>query len=366
MPIFEMTRHSFIALDQPSFSSLNIRERDDIQRLLRNQISVISDDLYVLAEEFSDWEESRRRIDLLAIDKDANLVVIEIKRSNDGGHMELQAIRYASMISMMTFERAVQIHGIYLKATNQNYDDAKDKILEFLDWEEPRNDTFASDVRIILLSADFSKELTTSVLWLRDRDIDIRCVRIRPYKKEDIILVDVEQIIPLPEAQDYQIRVREKEMLERKDKAERYYERQKFWKGLIAIAKSKETRHANLKPTDHGFLSASSGKSGLSFNYVITQENSIVELYIDRGIQEENKKIFDQLNQHHESIEELFRESLHWERLNNKKACRIKSGPIEGGYRSPENHWPEIQNKMVMKMILLELSLKEQINKLQI
>ena len=50
----------------------------------------------VVAEEFGDWEESKRRIDLLGLDRDATLVVIELKRTDDGGHMELQAIRYAA------------------------------------------------------------------------------------------------------------------------------------------------------------------------------------------------------------------------------------------------------------------------------
>ena len=47
----------------------------------------------VLAEEFGDWQDSRRRIDLLCLDRDAGLVVVELKRTEDGGHMELQAIR---------------------------------------------------------------------------------------------------------------------------------------------------------------------------------------------------------------------------------------------------------------------------------
>lgn len=70
-----------------------MREREDLQRLLRTNIAVLGDDLYVLAEVFGEWEDSSRRIDLLAIDTEANLVVIELKRTHDGGHMELQAIR---------------------------------------------------------------------------------------------------------------------------------------------------------------------------------------------------------------------------------------------------------------------------------
>ena len=38
----------------------------------------------------------RRRIDLLGNDRDTNLVIIELKRNDDSGHMELQAIRYAA------------------------------------------------------------------------------------------------------------------------------------------------------------------------------------------------------------------------------------------------------------------------------
>jgi len=42
-------------------------------------------------------------------------VVIELKRTEDGGHMELQAIRYAAMVSAMTFDGAVEIYGRYLR-----------------------------------------------------------------------------------------------------------------------------------------------------------------------------------------------------------------------------------------------------------
>jgi hypothetical protein len=81
----------------------------------------------VLTEEFGDWEDCRRRIDLLAIDQQANLVVIELKRTSDGGHMDLQAIRYASMVSAMTFERATQIHTDFLTRMEEPRDERPDR-----------------------------------------------------------------------------------------------------------------------------------------------------------------------------------------------------------------------------------------------
>lgn len=122
--------------------------------------------MLVIAEEYGDWTEGRRRIDLLAVDTEANLVVIELKRTETGGHMELQAIRYAAIVSTMRFAKAVAVFQAYLDRT-QRGDNARVVLLDFLGWDEPQEDAFGTDVRIVLASAEFSKELTTSVLWLK-------------------------------------------------------------------------------------------------------------------------------------------------------------------------------------------------------
>ena len=189
-------------------------ERGDLQRLLRSDIAIISPNTLVIAEEFGEWEDSRRRIDLLGIDQEANLVVIELKRTDDGGHMELQAIRYAAMISTMTFDRAVEVYAEYLNRIGSDLD-ARTSLLDFLQWDEPDEDSFAQCVRLVLVAADFSKELTTAVMWLNEQGLDVRCVRIKPYSYDGKILADVQQVIPLPEAEEYRVRIKEKKQRER-------------------------------------------------------------------------------------------------------------------------------------------------------
>ena len=93
--------------------------------------------------------------------------------------------------------------------------DAKIDLLEFLEWDEPDDEQFAQEVKIILVSAEFSKELTTSVMWLNDFGLDIRCVRIRPFINDGHIILDMQTIVPLPEVADYQVRIREKKQRER-------------------------------------------------------------------------------------------------------------------------------------------------------
>jgi hypothetical protein len=132
--------------------------------------------------------------------------------------MELQAIRYASMVSTMTFEQASDAFGRYLQNVGKGDQDPREAILNFLEWDQP-NDGFAQNVRIVLASAEFSRELTTAVLWLNDQGVDIRCVRLQPYHLENRILIDVQQVIPLPEVAEYQVQVREKIREERQARA---------------------------------------------------------------------------------------------------------------------------------------------------
>ncbi len=143
MPIYEFGTNSINRLTEITFSSAGVHERRDLQRLLREHIEVIAAETLIIAEEFGDWEDSRRKIDLLAIDKNGNLVVVELKRTEDGGHMELQSVRYASMVSTMTFDQAADVFARYLKKIGHENQDARVAILDFLGWDEPDDDHFA-------------------------------------------------------------------------------------------------------------------------------------------------------------------------------------------------------------------------------
>jgi hypothetical protein len=104
----------------------------------------------------------------------------------------------------------------FLQRWGVNASDAENAILGFLGWDEPKGSEFGQDVRIVLVSANFSKEITTSVLWLNERELDIRCVRLIPYQLDGKTLLDIQQILPLPESAEYQIRLRKKAAEERK------------------------------------------------------------------------------------------------------------------------------------------------------
>lgn len=215
MPLYEVDKDRLSQVAVGKFTALNMYERDDLQRLLRNDISPLGDDLLVIAEEFGQWDDSRRRIDLLAVDTAGRLVVIELKRTETGGHMDLQSVRYAAMVSTMSFEDVVTTYHAF-RSTHEPGDgiDARAKLMAFLggDPDTGEEPTISTQVRIMLVSADFGREITTTVLWLNGFEgMDIRCFRLMPYDLNGRVVLDVQQLIPLPEATDYQVRARRKE-----------------------------------------------------------------------------------------------------------------------------------------------------------
>lgn len=54
MSLYEIATDRLKSIPLSTFQEKQIRERDDLQRLLKNQISVLSNDLLVVAEEFGD------------------------------------------------------------------------------------------------------------------------------------------------------------------------------------------------------------------------------------------------------------------------------------------------------------------------
>ncbi len=86
-------------------------------------------------------------------------------------------------------------------------------------------------------------------------------------------------------------------------------------------------------------------------------------LYIDREKYEENKRIFDHLHSEKERIESVFGGPLIWERMDDKKASRIKWICDRGGW-ADEEKWDEIQDLLIDAMIRLDKAMSPHISSL--
>jgi hypothetical protein len=146
----------------------------------------------------------------------------------------------------------------------------------------------------------------------------------------------------------------------KKEIAERYGIRKRWWTQLIERSAKFSKLHAHITPGEYTWIGTSSGIRGLNLNYVVTQDECAAELYIDRGKDSstENEAIFDQLLALKAEVEQAFGEPLSWQRLEGKRACRIRYTSAMGGYRSPEEQWPGLQDHIASAMQRLERALR--------
>ena len=146
---------------------------------------------------------------------------------------------------------------------------------------------------------------------------------------------------------------------------ERHHIRKKWWTQLLSNSKAKS--HHHISPNTRQYICASSGYRGLDFNYLVNQNSCGSELYIDRGkdSQDENKMIFDKLKTLENTINEKVNYPIKWQRLDNKRASRIRID-LDGGYKSSEEDWAAFHEIMIDAMNQLEAAIKPELKKIKI
>lgn len=230
MYLFDNESNSLVKVDKCSFKSLGLDERNNLQEWIAKEPSSLGEELLIIQKEFDGFSDTRERLDLLALDKRGNLVVIENKLDDSGRDVTWQAIKYASYCSSLTKQDIIDIYQKYLGATSS----AEESLTEFFDGKDLTDIEInvGNTQRIFFVAANFRKEVTSSVMWLLNFNIRIKCFKVTPYKYHDKVLLDFDQIIPIKDADDYTIKIAAKNQTETQNAEAsqiRHSNRQNFW-----------------------------------------------------------------------------------------------------------------------------------------
>lgn len=307
------------------FGELGFKERDNLQEWIAKNPDVLGEELLIIQKEYDGFNDTNERLDLLALDKEANLVIIENKLDDTGRDVVWQALKYTSYCSTLTTTQIIKMYQEYLDKYEQQEDEAKTLILEFLEIEEdtlllnPKN----QDQRMIFVANNYRKEVTSTVLWLLKHDIQIQCFKATPYSMNEELFLQIEQIIPQPEMKEFMIDANEKE---KEDKGRSKIVEQtradllEFWKLTKDDLQKHNIHHFdNISTKPHFYLNFSKGKA--KYGMVIGRNAPRIEIYFSK---DEDKKMFDTMQKHKEELESSFHGEITWQRLDTKKASRIK------------------------------------------
>jgi hypothetical protein len=365
MFVLDKENNRIVSIKSKTFSDLGIRERENLQVWLENNPQAFGEELLFIQKEFDGFDDTRERLDLLAIDKQGNIVVIENKLDDSGRDATWQVLKYASYCSSLSKQQIKIIYQSYLNKIGSN-EDSERNISDFLETEDFGEIQLNRSQRIILVARNYRKEVTSTVLWLLTKyNLKIQCFKAIPYFFEGNVFLNIEQIIPVKEIEEYTIKMAEKAQEEQSNQDElkgRHKFRTEFWKELLSKFNSKSQLFSNISPSKDYWISAGSGLSGVGFNFVIGKSYARTEVYISKISAEENKFIFDKLYQQKEIIEEKTG-ALIWERLDTKKACRIKQELNNVSLYEKEN-WNKMMNFIMSSMQKIESAFREPLQKI--
>ena len=340
----DRTENRLVPLSEKRFADLNLREREHLQEWLAAQPNALGEELLIIQKEFDGFANTRERLDLLALDKDGQLVVIENKLDDSGRDVTWQALKYTAYVSSLTKAQIIEIFQLYLDRYS-NGANAAAAICDFLEEEEIGEVVLneGNGQRLFFVAANFRREVTSTVLWLREHKIDARCFKIVPYEFSEELFVDIQPVIPTPEVADFMIGMAEKESETRGAQGvqkTRHKLRRSYWEATLeALRESGDNLYQNISPSKDHWLSASSGMSGCHYALILAKSEIRVEFSLARPDANENKWLFDKLFGKKKSIEDAFGDSFEWLRLDDKKSSRLQFRHACDGY--DKDAWPE-------------------------
>ena len=149
---------SFSSLETSTLTEASITERYDLQEFISNSpedfFREFGLELFLIGKEIEPSKNVQDRIDLLAVDKEGECVVVELKRGNNKLQM-LQAISYAGMIAQWEPDD-------FLKLLD---DEQQEALTDFL--EVDRNDINRRQ-RIMLIAEAYDYALLIGAEWLSE------------------------------------------------------------------------------------------------------------------------------------------------------------------------------------------------------
>lgn len=354
--------NSISPLDQRSFTSLQLRERQHLQEWIAKQPTVLGEDLLIIQKEFAGFSDTHERLDLLAIDKQGALVIIENKLDDAGRDVTWQALKYASYCSGLSRENIRAIFQQYL----DRYDagaNAEDRLCEFLGVDDFQDVSLNKGVsqRIVLVAAHFRKEVTSTVLWLMNLGLRVQCFKTTVFATGDDLFLNVEQIIPTPEAEEFMIGLAAKAQDEAagvEAQASRHTIRFDFWTNLLKAMRQQSNLFASVSPQRQNWIAGGSGVTGIGLNFSATKTYGRAEIFIDVGDKGRNEAVLDMLKIRSVEMDRHLPQPLVFERLDEKRACRIKCELSANVF--DRDQWPAMIDFMVKAMIGMERAFREQ------
>ncbi|MFF4531386.1 DNA-binding protein [Streptomyces sp. NPDC001407] len=183
-------------------------ERQHLQEWVIDNPHVLGESVLVITAEFDRWADTegvpaRDRLDVLGLDATGRLVVVELKRGTADRDVHLQSITYAALVSRFDLDTLAQAHRDFLAGRGQavELEMCRQRLLDHVDGDW--SPELLQRPRQVIIAADFPKQVTHTVVWLSEMNLDIDLVQVGLWKVEGHLVVGFTKIYPTPEVEEF-------------------------------------------------------------------------------------------------------------------------------------------------------------------
>ncbi|HYZ07015.1 MAG TPA: hypothetical protein VE709_00165 [Pseudonocardiaceae bacterium] len=206
--VFTVSDTIATAAQQIGLAAAGFKERQHLQEWVIAHPEVLGADVKIVAFEFGRWAASsgaleRDRLDVLALDSAGHLIVVELKRDKAPDAVEMQALKYAALVSRFTRDDLAKVHADYLTRRRGEVVDSETAESELEEWAEITEESLRQP-RLVLLATEFPKTVTATVVFLHQQlGLDVRLLAFHAYRTANDVLLTVSQHYPPPGVEEF-------------------------------------------------------------------------------------------------------------------------------------------------------------------
>lgn len=199
---------------------------------------------------------------------------------------------------------------------------------------------------IIWIVKEAREEHKAAIEWLNNNsseEIGFFLIELHAYKINDSLPAPMFKVVEKPN----NFTKTSKQNYSDKELNRSQNERLMFWEEFNTVIVAKGKPFSVRKPTtDHWYdVAIGTSEAHLAINLVNKENKIVLELYIL-----DNKNLFDHIYEDKEKIESTLQMSFSWERLDGKKASRIKHDVLGLDF-SDHSNYPQLMDECIEKIL---------------
>ncbi|WP_327381900.1 MULTISPECIES: DNA-binding protein [unclassified Streptomyces] len=206
--LFTLDGSSATPVSPTTLAAEELLERQHLQEWVIAHPQVLGESVLVITSEFDRWADTdgvpaRDRLDVLGLDATGRLVVVEKKRGTADRDVHLQAITYAALVSRFDLDTLAQAHRDFLKGRGEvvEVEVCRQRLLDHVDGEW--SPELLQRPRQVIIAGGFPKQVTHTVVWLSEMNLDIDLIQMGLWKVKDQLVASFTKVYPTPEVEEF-------------------------------------------------------------------------------------------------------------------------------------------------------------------